>query len=68
MAYMCVNGGNHECDGCGECRKRHGKPEYYCVVCEDGIYEGDTYYEIDGDTVCEECVDDYVRDVCRMTC
>lgn len=32
-------------------------PEVYkCSCCGEPIYEGDTYYDIDGDAWCEECI------------
>lgn len=37
------------------------RPRARCVDCEADIYEGDYYYDFDGDTVCEGCVRDYVR-------
>lgn len=33
-----------------------------CCMCEASIYEGDTYYEVGGDAVCESCIDDYVKE------
>jgi len=30
--------------------------------CEREIYEGDNYYDFDGEAVCEGCVHDYVRE------
>lgn len=33
-----------------------------CVNCKEKIFDGDDYYDIDGDIWCEECIDD-----CRKT-
>lgn len=33
------------------------KPMYECCVCGSEIYEGDEYYEINGDIYCEECIE-----------
>lgn len=32
---------------------------YYCSDCGEPIYEGDDYYEIAGDIICEKCIDNY---------
>lgn len=29
---------------------------YHCCCCEEGIFEGDAYYEIEGGIYCEECL------------
>lgn len=31
----------------------------FCDECNGDLYEGDTVYKIDGDTICEECLADY---------
>lgn len=41
------------------------KPVATCDECGALIYEGDYFYEFDGDTVCESCEPDYVRDKFR---
>ena len=33
---------------------------YICDVCGETIYEGEEYYEIHGDTICSECIRDYI--------
>lgn len=33
-----------------------------CDVCGNGIYNGDEYYQFGTDTVCEDCVNDYIRE------
>lgn len=35
------------------------QPVMFCGNCNGDLYEGDTIYKIDGDTVCEECLADY---------
>lgn len=39
-----------KCDYCG------GK-----IYREDSIYEGDVYYQIDGETVCEDCIRRFLK-------
>lgn len=36
-----------------------------CVVCGEAICIGDTYYEINGDSVCIDHVLDYLEDNCK---
>ena len=35
-------------------------PIYECMICGGGIYEGEAYYNINGDIVCEEHLKDYM--------
>ena len=37
---------------------REEEPEEYCrcAWCGGVIYEGDEYYDFDGESVCEECI------------
>lgn len=37
----------------------------HCEVCCTAIYIGDTYYSMDGDVWCEECIDNYMRAIRR---
>ena len=37
------------------------KPVRKCYECEEGLYEGDEYYELDGDCICPECIGDYLK-------
>ncbi|MEG0908979.1 MAG: hypothetical protein RSH78_01295 [Bacilli bacterium] len=39
-----------ECDECG-----------YEIYLEDDRYLGDTYYEIDEENICEECILTYIK-------
>lgn len=34
---------------------------YTCVNCQEPIYEGDDYYDIEGDAWCEECIRDALK-------
>lgn len=40
------------------CLRAVEKPIYICADCEEGIYEGDTYVEIDGEYYHTECIED----------
>ena len=31
---------------------------FKCDYCYEGIYEGDSYYEIEGEVYCKDCLDD----------
>lgn len=33
------------------------EPIYECDGCDDGIFDGDTYYKIGGKIYCEHCVE-----------
>lgn len=55
MAYQCVRGGG-ECDGCGGCAPKPVMVDYNGVP----IYEGEEYYDFDGEIVAEESLMDYV--------
>ncbi len=33
-------------------------PVYYCADCKGEIYDGDTYYKIEGKRYCADCIDD----------
>ena len=39
------------CDICGE-----------KIFCEDGIYEGDEYYQIEVQNICEDCIRKFLRE------
>lgn len=43
------------------------KPFCRCDVCSGDIYEGNYYFDFDGDIVCEDCERDYVREHFRKT-
>lgn len=38
------------------------KPLCRCDECDGDIYEGDYYFDFDGDVVCENCESDYVKE------
>ena len=51
-----------------ELHSQEPKRDYYvCDICgeriykEDDVYEGDIYYDFDGEKVCEECLSKYAR-------
>ena len=37
----------------------------FCENCGERIYEGDTYYEIEGKSVCIDCAVDYLDENCK---
>lgn len=39
---------------------------FRCDCCDSPIYEGDDYYEIAGEWLCESCAKQYFKD-CRRT-
>lgn len=41
------------------------KPVCRCCDCDTEIYEGDDYYEIDGNAYCETCMVDNFRKTAR---
>lgn len=53
---------------CEECRQNpchprcpnapEPQPVYICDKCDEGIYDGETVYELDGRHYCEYCVDE----------
>jgi hypothetical protein len=60
MAYRCVNG-NHECDGCGRCKK---EKSYYCPICGEEVYET-VFVSNDGEVIgCENCAQ--IKEPCDM--
>ena len=60
MAYMCKRG-NHECDGCGECRK---EKTYYCPICGEAVSET-VFVSNDGEVLgCDNCAQ--IKEPCDM--
>lgn len=55
IMYPCIKNGHKECDSCGECQE---KGLFTCENCDCQIFEGDEYYEIGGQILCEDCVRD----------
>lgn len=45
---------------------RHENPQarkiHTCTVCGYGIYNGDTYYEVHENPICEECMEDMKKE------
>lgn len=71
MAMMCVNGAR-ECNACMACCDGGDDP-IMCDIWSDPIYEGDAYYDFDGDIVSEDNLDNYLRlsdyrKVCHADC
>lgn len=49
----------------GECTDLAAQPKLQCTAenCKDrNIYEGEEYYHIDDEIICENCFDDYKAD------
>lgn len=38
------------------------KPSLRCAYCDDGIFPGEQYYDFDGFEVCENCLEDYLKE------
>lgn len=55
---LCYKGCS-ECTGCGACSEP--KVAFNCDWCGDEIYLGDDYYDIAGDKVCEDCLNNEVK-------
>jgi len=74
VAYRCISVAGKDCDGCGACtrplpRLDRETPERYpgdvigfrCEECGDSaVYDG-YYYEVEGMTLCVDCVDKLYR-------
>lgn len=43
-------------------RKRPYKVVARCTECEGEIYQGEYFYDFNGDAVCESCKDHYVKE------
>ena len=41
--------------------KRHYKVVARCDQCESEVYQGEYFFDIGGDIVCENCIRDYVK-------
>lgn len=44
-----------------------GKAVCQCEYCGSNIYPGDSYYNFNGDVICDGCAWEYVRDNFRQT-
>ena len=68
MSILCVHGGD-ECVGCGECGYAANAPGEdkergavaRCACCEELIFDEQDIYLIEGDTVCPDCLHDYMQ-------
>ena len=58
MAYCCVCGMRAECNGCGEC---NAAPVLWDIY-ETPIYVDDEYYEIDGEVIAQENIEEWLSD------
>jgi len=47
-----------DCDGG---LRPESAPIHRCGICDAGIYEFDRYYNIEGDAICEDCIDKFAR-------
>ena len=55
IMYPCIKNGHKVCDSCGECQE---KGLFQCENCDCEIFEGDEYFEIGGQVLCEDCIRD----------
>lgn len=39
----------------------HCESSIYCKHCAEKIYFGENYYDIDGITICDYCIDEYKK-------
>ena len=39
--------------------KKEEQPLFFCDECNGDIYEGDSIYKIENDSICEECLHDH---------
>ena len=37
------------------------KRVFTCDYCENDVYEGDDYYDINGWRICEDCIDKFLK-------
>ena len=52
--------GQHECDGCGDC-----KPDttvFNCTGCGESVHAGEDYYDVAGSKYCTDCVTEEVAE------
>ena len=42
-------------------KNRYEARELWCTLCRGELYPGDPYFELDGRTVCEDCLGRYAR-------
>lgn len=58
MAMVCINGVS-ECEGCMKCYKENQIGN--CEQCSEPIFEGETYFDFDGELVHEGCLKDWTE-------
>ena len=44
-----------ECERFGYPYKERLRPCLKCCICKEDIHEGESYFDFDGDTVCDDC-------------
>lgn len=64
MAGVCKSGAK-ECDGCMSCQSKKVDD---CQVCGHEICEGEDYYDVNGDIVCDNCNLEYMRQFRKVIC
>lgn len=42
------------------------EPAFYCDECNEPIYVGEDYYDVEGYRLCEYCVMDWLEKNCKM--
>lgn len=57
---MWCRSGAHECDGCMAC---HSEPRAIakCSVCGEDIVAGEDFYDIDGETIHDDCLREWAE-------
>lgn len=53
---MCYECGSHPC--VSSCPNAKRIVCHKCVNCKDDIYDGEIFYNLNGDAWCEECIDE----------
>ena len=48
---------DRECYACGQCEPKR-EQIHTCFLCDEPIYEDETYYDIGGDKYCRHCVEE----------
>lgn len=41
-----------------QCPNAVAKVAHNCTMCDEEIYTGDTYYDLNGKPICESCIDE----------
>lgn len=59
MSFSCVKG-KSDCDGCMMCEKP-AKKVGICTACQEPVYGGEEYYDIEGELVHDDCLRDWAE-------